>query len=143
MMTRMFAMTVAVCLCFASSLFAHDPVEIAQRCTQRVTQIVERCDNAAADETRECVRRINALLDAGRSEAAEAVAEECVRSATQRARNCSAAIEAICDECVDILLTLGEPQLARRVNNVCEGAVEHLRISLQRQKNIIRQALAG
>jgi hypothetical protein len=45
--------------------------------------------------------------------------------------------------CIDILLDMGEPQLARRVNNACNDAIERLRSILQREKNAIRTALGG
>jgi hypothetical protein len=38
---------------------------------------------------------------------------------------------------------MGEPQLARRVNHVCEEAISQLRSLLQREKNAIRTALSG
>ncbi len=141
-MSKFFLTSFAICLGMVSTATAQDPVDIAQRCARRVNQLVQRCDNAAAEATSECVRKINALQNAGREEAAKEVAEQCIRKATQRARNCAAAVESVCDECIDVLLEMGEPQLARRLNNICEDALEHIRTTLQRQKNIIREALA-
>ncbi len=113
----------------------------AQECAEHVQQIVQRCQNAAAKETHECVRRINALQAQGRERAARRVARECIEQATTRTENCVEAVHKICSDCIDVLLFLGEPELARRMHNVCEDAVEKLRGILQREKQAIQAAL--
>jgi hypothetical protein len=119
------------------------PEDLAARCVEAVDGVVDRCTNAAADETQECVRKIRRLLAAGRVEAAHRVARACVASATERTENCARRVNRICDACIDLLLELGEPELARRVNNACEEAISQLRSLLQREKNAIETALTG
>ncbi len=142
-MSKFLMMMVAVSFGMASTASAHDPEDIAHRCAHRVNQIVHRCNTATAEETHECVRKINALLEQGRVDAAHAVARECIQSATERTRKCIHAVDTTCEECIDILLRLGAPDLARRIANICDHAVEVLKTTLQREKNIIREALAG
>jgi hypothetical protein len=128
---------------FTTSASAETPERIAHLCISHVEGIVERCTNAAADETHECVRTIRALLEAGRVEAAHQVARECIRSATARTEACVDHVIHVCRECVNALLDLGAVQLARRVANACEAAILDLRHLLQREKNAIEQALGG
>lgn len=127
----------------ASQANAASPEEIAARCVAKVNKTVERCTNATSSETQECVRKIRRLLAAGRDRAARRVARECVESLTQRTGNCVEHVKRICDECVEFLLRIGEPQLARRVDNACDDAVEKLRSNLARAKAVIRAALGA
>lgn len=144
-MYRLFALCFAVGLMFLTDTALADtsPEDLASRCVSKVNGIVDRCQNAAAEETVECVRKIRQLLAAGREDAAHDVARKCIRSATTRTENCAKRVNRICNACIDELLELGAPQLARRVNNVCEDAISDLRTTLQREKNAIRTALGG
>ncbi|QDT44200.1 hypothetical protein Pan241w_43080 [Gimesia alba] len=131
-------------LMVTSTASAHtSPEDLAARCVGAVNGIVDRCQNAAADETQECLQKIRRLLAEGRERAARRVAADCIESATERTENCAKRINRICDECVDQLVSLGAPQLARRVNSACEDAISDLRSTLQRQKNAIRGAFGG
>lgn len=136
-------MAALLVLVLAQNAQAQSPERIAHRCVEHVNQIVERCTNAAADETHECIRRINELLEAGRYEAAREVAQQCIRSATARTEDCVRAVRQACERCINVLLDMGQPELARRVHNACEDAVEVLRHLLQRETNAIQNALEG
>ena len=127
----------------ASDSIDLSPDEIAARCVNAIHDVVDRCANAAAEETKRCVRKIRQLLADGQKEEAHRVARECIESATMRTRNCGERIEWICDRCIHILLEMGEPTLARRVNNACEDAIEWLLSILEREKDAIRTALGG
>jgi len=116
------------------------PVDIAKRCTARVTGVVDRCREAAVGETERCVRKIRRLLAAGHRKAARRVAEYCIRSATARTDKCIDRVQRICDACIDDLLALGAFKLARRVHAVCDEAIADLRTILQREKAAIRGA---
>lgn len=146
-MKTLFALcaTTGLLLSASNTAMADDqsPERIAARCVDAIDDTVDRCAHAAAKETHECVREIRRLLAAGRIRAAHRVARACVRSATDRTEHCADRVELICDVCIDILLDMGEPQLARRVNNACNDAIERLRSILQREKNAIRTALGG
>lgn len=127
-----------------SSASAHtSPEDTAARCVNTVNGIVDRCQNAAADETAECVRKIRRLLADGRERAARRVAAECIRSATTRTENCVNRVKRVCNACTDLLIDMGAPHLARRINHVCEDAVTTLRTTLQREKLAIRGAFSG
>lgn len=119
------------------------PEDLAARCVGAVNGIVDRCQNAAADETKECLHKIRRLLADGNEQAARRVAADCIESATERTENCGKRVNRICDECIDQLVSLGAPQLARRVNNACEAAISDLRSTLQREKNAIQNAFGG
>ena len=119
------------------------PEDLAARCVKLVNKTVDRCQNAAADETKDCVRKIRRLKADGKERDARRVARECIRSATTRTENCVNRVNRICNVCIDKLVNLGAPKLARRVNNVCEDAVSDLRSTLQREKNQIRKALGS
>lgn len=140
-MLRKMVLGMVAVVVMAGSALAHDPQDVAERCANKVEQVVERATNAARDETRECVRKINALQGQGRDEAAKKVARECIANATQRTRNAVRYTNAVCDECIEVLLRLDAPRLARRINNLCEEAVETMRVILQREKNAILDAL--
>ncbi len=130
-------------LVLAQTASAQSPERLAHRCVEYVNNIVDRCTNAAADETHECIRQINALLEAGRYEAAREVAHECIRSATARTEHAAELIESARVRCVNALLEMGAIELARRVSNACDDAIEQLRHLLQREKNAIQNALEG
>ena len=145
-MLRMAAVAIAMMTAWGVSgtVDAHEnPVDAAQRCVARVNHIVERCENAAADETQECIRKIRRLLEAGHRDRAVAVARDCIQSARQRTRNCIAEVRDVCGECIDYLLSVGAERLARRVRNACGDAIEDLENLLERQENAIQQALNG
>lgn len=118
------------------------PEDVATRCVTAVNQVVDRCQSAAADETKECLQTIRRLLSEGREEAARRVAADCIASATERTENGARYIKRICNACIDALIDLGAPQLARRVNQACDDAISSLRTTLQREKNAIRSAFA-
>ncbi len=144
-MKLLFAFCTAAGLMMAtnSAMAQSSPEDVAARCANRINEIVDRCQNAASDETTECVRKIRRLLADGRRKAARRVAAECIRSATARTEKCVNRVERLCNACIETLQDMGAPQLARRINNLCEEAIEDLRAILQRQKNAIREALAG
>jgi ElaB/YqjD/DUF883 family membrane-anchored ribosome-binding protein len=86
-MLRYLSLGLVIGFLSVGNAFAHSPEEVAARCADSVEQVVLRATNAAKDETHECVRRINALQDQGRHEAAAALARECIANATQRTEN--------------------------------------------------------
>ncbi len=144
-MKLLFAFCAAAGLMMAtnSASAQSSPEDVAARCANLINGVVERCQDAAGDETAECVRKIRRLLADGRERAARRVAADCIRSATARTRKCVSRVERLCNACIETLQDMGAPQLARRINNVCEDAVAALRTTLQREKHAIREALAG
>lgn len=130
-----------VALLVSGNAYADSPEAVAERCAKKVEQVVVRATNAAREETRECVRQINALQEQGRHEAAAELARECIRKATARTENAAEYVTELCDRCIDHLLDLDAPQLARRIHNLCKEAIETLRAILQRERNAILDAL--
>ncbi len=139
------AFCAAACIMTVTSTVSaqSSPEDVAARCVDAVNGIVDRCQNAAKDETTQCVRKIKRLLEDGRERAARRVATDCIRSAATRTENCVNRVQRICRACIDTLLDMGAPHLARRIDNVCEEAISDLRTTLQREKTAIREALAG
>ena len=117
------------------------PENLAARCVAELEEIRQRNEIAAADQTEACVRTINALQAQGRDEAAIQVARQCVSAARERTEDAASLANRICNACVDQLLSLGYPDLARRVNHKCDSVLENLRSVLQRQIFAIKQAL--
>jgi cellobiose-specific phosphotransferase system component IIA len=120
-----------------------NPEEVAHRCVHQVDQILDRCENAAASETQECLKAIRRYRAAGRRDLAIQTARECIQAARERTRHCISAVRDVCTRCIDWLLAHGADRLAARVRNVCADAIEHLENLLKRQENAIRQALDG
>lgn len=133
-------------LCVSASAgngFAHTPEEVAQHCARRVNQIGDRCTNAVADTTLECVREINHLLDEGEVEAARRVARACIEDIQHIVDVCMEAIEQVCVRCINVLLDdFGAEELAARVRNFCGDALEDLARLERRAINLIRDQFA-
>ena len=145
-MTRLATITTAFAALLATTLTAQahvQPADVAARCVSHVDDIVDRCTGVVADDTVECVDNIHRLLRAGRVEAATAAARECHQNSRQTVRMCSVMIDDLCDECVRYLVNVGATQVARRVYDYCEGAQESLQILLDRQQEILSDALNG
>ncbi len=137
-------MTVVGLLLITGSASAHTtPEDLAARCVVKIDHTVERCENAAADETADCLQQIRRLLADGQEQAARRVAADCIDSATERAEKCARYIKRLCNACIDQLVDLGATQLARRVNQVCDDAVADIRLILQREKNAIQNAFSS
>ena len=119
------------------------PADVAARCASQVDEIVDRCTGVVADDTAECVITIHRLLRLGRDKAAAAAARECHQNSRETVRMCSGMIDDLCNECVRYLVNVGATQLARRVYNHCEDAQESLQILLDRQQEILSDALNG
>ncbi len=127
----------------ANTASAHSPEEIAAQCVEAIHKTVERCTTTTRTRAQNCVRTIRRLRAAGQEEAARRVARECIDSLTNQTGNCVTHVKRICDRCVEFLLNIGQPRLARRVDAACDNAVERLRSSLNRAKNAIRSALTS
>lgn len=138
-----FCATLGLLMVTSTASAQSSPEDLAARCVSTVDGIVDRCQNAAADETQECLQKIRRLLAEGRERAARRVAIDCIQSAIERTEICANRVNRVCDECIDELVNLGEPQLARRVTMVCKDAISDLRSTLQREKNAIRGAFGG
>lgn len=115
-----------------------DPEVIARRCVNSINELAERCVLANVETAHKCIRRINELLEQGELEAAREVARRCLRVIEERSDDCVDEIHRQCRHCIQLLLRLNAPELARRVHNACENAVEHVRHSQRRTSNAIR-----
>jgi len=120
-----------------------NPEDAAQRCVTQVNTVADRCQEVVADQTLNAVVRIERLLNAGRVEAAIAEARASHEEATQTVRFCSAMIDDICENGVRYLLSVGADSLARRVYSHCEETRDSLKVLLDRQLEILDDALNG
>lgn len=141
--TGFYALVAVASVCLTStSVQAHEnPIDAAQRCIERVEQLVARCENAAREETQRCVHEIRRLKADGQYEAAVQVARECIARSRQRTRNCIAEVREVCTRCIDYLLGFGLEELAQRVRYNCGAAIEQLETIHQRVENVIQEAL--
>jgi precorrin-2 methylase len=134
----------AVVLGTTLTAYAHvNPVDVAERCVNHIDNVSDRAHNAVADDTQECVTEIRRLLRAGREEAAHAVARRCAQDARETVRIASEEIEATCAECIRYLTDVGANPLARRVYNYCEEVLADFDTLLDRQQQILADALNG
>ena len=115
-----------------------NPERVAKRCVDSINQLAERCVSANVDTAHECIRRINELLDQGDEEGARRVAARCLHAIEVRSDDCVDEIHRRCRHCIELLLRLQAPELARRVHNACQDAVEHVRHSQRRTSHAIR-----
>ena len=143
-MSRLVTFSVVLTVVLGSALTAQahvNPVDAAERCVARVDNIAERAENAIAEDTRECVEKIRRLIRAGRVEAAHAVARKCRQDARDIVRRASEEIRETCSKCVRYLASVGASQLARRVYDHCEGVLDSFETLLNRQQQILADAL--
>ena len=117
---------------------APNPERVAKRCVDSIDQLAERCVSANADTAHKCIRRIKELLEQGNRDGAREVARRCLNAIESRSDDCVDEIHKRCRRCIRLLLRLGAPELARRVEHACEDAVEHVRHSQRRTSNAIR-----
>jgi hypothetical protein len=120
-----------------------NPEDAAQRCVAEIDSVADRCQEVVGDQTKNSVVRIKRLLRLGRVDAAIAEARECRQKATRTVRFCSGQINELCERCVRYLLSVGAEGLARRVSLHCDDTQGDLRVLLQRQEEILSDALNG
>lgn len=136
------ACALAAFFCPSSPVQAHqNPAEAAERCAERIRQIVHRNQNAAAGQTEACLQQIRRLLEAGRRDLAILAARECLRSARERTRLAIAEVRENCERCINYLLNAGAEDLAARLRQACAEAIRNIEHQLQRQQNAISEAL--
>lgn len=133
----------SLCLIPTAVRAQDNPVDAAQRCIARIEQLVNRCENAATEETQQCIHEIRRLKADGQQEAAIRVARECVARSRQRTRACIAEVREVCVRCIDYLLGFGLEELAHRVRYNCATAIERLETIEHRVENAIQEALNG
>jgi hypothetical protein len=137
-------LTVASLCLTPTSVQAHEnPADAAARCIASVEHLVNRCQNAATEETQQCLHEIRRLKADGQHDAAVQVARECVSSSRRRTRICIGEVRDICTRCIDYLLLFGAEELAGRVRYNCGTAIGQLETIHQRVENAIQQALNG
>ena len=115
-----------------------DPERVARRCINSINELAERCVAANVETAHKCIRRINELLEEGDRHEARHVAHRCIHVINDRSDACVDEIHRRCRHCIELLLRLQSPELARRVHNACENAVERVRHSQRRTTNAIK-----
>ena len=145
-MSRLKTIAAACAVILGATLNAQahvNPQDVAERCANHVDSVVERAENAIAENTLGCVEEIRRLIRAGRDEAAHAVARQCAQDAEEVVRLATAEIRDTCEECIRYLMNVGAGALARRVYNYCDDAVAGFEELLARQHAILAEALRG
>ena len=120
-----------------STTSAQTAEEIFRRCNERVHTITERCVQRHVAIVAECSPRIRELLAAGEVEAARALARICITQINTSSRNCIDRIRLVCRECIDALHNLGANELAERLHQNCERAIQVILGSRTRAINAI------
>lgn len=139
-----FATAFAAMLTMTLTAQAHTNLEgAAQRCVNLINTVADRCQEVVADQTLNAVDRIERLLRIGRVETAIAEARESREEAMQTVRLCSGKIDDICEKGVRYLLSVGANKLARRVQSHCDETQDGLQVLLDRQLDILDDALNG
>ena len=145
-MSRLKTIAAVCAVVLGATLNAHahfNPQDVAERCVNHVDSVVERAENAIAEDTLASVEEIRRLIRAGRDEAAHAVARQCAQDAEEIVRLATAEIGDTCEECIRYLTSVGADGLARRVYNYCEDSVAGFEVLLARQQAILAEALRG
>ena len=145
-MSRLTTLAAAFTVVLATTLtaYAHvNPADVAERCVAHIDRVSDRTHNAVADSTQDCVADIRRLLQAGREDAAHAVARRCAQDGRETVRRASAEIRDSRSECVRYLNSVGANQLARRVYNHADEILSELETLLDRQQQILTDALNG
>lgn len=123
---------------WSSSARADDALEFARACAAHVDSLADRTSNAIIDDTLECLRRINELLEAGNEERARQVARECIGRIERIADAGTGAIADVCERCVWVLLNeFGAERLAHRFRQYCAATIEDIRHLERRAINAI------
>src|SRR5262245_28721016 len=100
---------------WSSAARADEALEFARTCAAHVDSLANRTSNAIIDDTLECLRRINELLEAGNEERARQVARECIGHIESIADAGTEAISDVCARCVWVLINeYGAERLAHR-----------------------------
>lgn len=116
------------------------PEHVFERCVREVRHAVHRCTTANEETTKECLRKIRVLLENGEEERARAVARDCIEVIENRTQRCVRYVRAECQQCIEVLLEMEAPELARKLRSICEHAVEKLHANARRAINAIRSA---
>lgn len=127
-----------LCIGWSSSARADDALAFARACAERVDSLADRTSNAIIDDTLECLRRINELLEAGNEERARHVARECIEHIERVADAGTGAIGDVCERCVWVLINeYGAERLAHRFREYCAATIEDIRHLERRAINAI------
>jgi hypothetical protein len=127
-----------LCAGWSSSARADEALEFARACAEHVNSLADRTSNAMIDDTLECLRRINELLEAGNEERARRVARECIEHIERLADAGTGAIADVCERCVWVLINeYGAERLAHRFRLFCGATIEDLRHLERRAINAI------
>jgi hypothetical protein len=123
---------------WSSSARADEALEFARACAAHVDSLADRTSNAIIDDTLECLRRINELLEAGNEERARQVARECIAHVERLADAGTGAIADVCERCVWVLVNeYGAERLAHRFRQYCGATIEDIRHLERRAINAI------
>lgn len=145
-MSRLKTIAAVCAVVLGATLNAHahvNPQDVAERCVNHVDSVVERAENAIAEDTLASVDEIRRLIRAGRDEAAHRVARQCSQDAEEIVRLATAEIRDTCEECIRYLFNGGAGAMARRVYNYCEDSEAGFEVLLARQQAILVEALRG
>ncbi|MDG2221301.1 MAG: hypothetical protein P8L85_07980 [Rubripirellula sp.] len=120
-----------------------DGEALAARTFSNIRDTVDRVEWNMADQTGDTVDLIRRLLNAGRVEAAIAAARSCVQQSRENARAAASYINQVADRGIRSLVSRMEFELARRVDHARNAAIDHLKSLLDRQEQVLSDALGN
>jgi len=135
----LFAVVAFASSAWSSAARADDALEFARTCAEYVDSLSNRTSNAIIDDTLECLRRIDELLEAGNEERAAYVARQCIGRIERISDAGTDAISDVCTRCVWVLINeYGAERLALRFREYCEETIEDIRHLERRAINAIK-----
>jgi len=117
---------------------------LARRCAGAVTKIAYKCVTFNKPKADFAVPAIKRLLASDRPNAkklAHTIAKRCARAINHKSDRALKAIKRICDRCIDRLLGLNRPDLARHLSALCDDKDKEVEDSRQDAIAMIRSAM--
>lgn len=127
----------------ASSATAAEPTpeRVFEQCVVRITRISAACTEKNAAIVQECLPLVRRLIADGQDERAARVARRCVGAIDDNSDGCVREIQQLCRRCVNALVELESPELARQLAQGCDRVVTAIRLNQRRARNAIISAL--
>lgn len=117
----------------------------AWRCAGAVTKTALRCTQFNSRKANFVVKEIKQLLVRNRPNAkrqAHALTRRCARVINRKSDRAIKAINHLCGRCIDRLLNLDRPDLARRIHVLCADKAKVIKDSQREALAMIRSALS-
>ncbi|MEE2639278.1 MAG: hypothetical protein VX768_01510 [Planctomycetota bacterium] len=123
---------------FTQQAKASDPQDVFSRGARQIVSITERHENATSDVTSRCLPRIRRLLKSGNYNEARTTADRCITELGEILDSARTALRTTCERCIDALVQMGAPDLARDIHDLCVRASSRMKDVHDRAVNAIQ-----